>query len=106
MIPYFWTFRFVYNVTGASLVAELEKNLSAMQETWVRFLGWEEGSGNPPQYSCLENLMDRGAWWTIVHRVARDGHNLATKPPPQCYYANNSLIKNSAVTGLPWWPSG
>ena len=30
-----------------------------------------EGNGNPPQYSCLENPMDRGAWWAIVHRVAK-----------------------------------
>ena len=30
----------------------------------------EEGNGNPLQYSCLENSMDRGAWWAIVHRVA------------------------------------
>ena len=29
-----------------------------------------EGNGNPLQYSCPENLMDRGAWWAIVHRVA------------------------------------
>ena len=29
-----------------------------------------EGHGNPLQYSCLENPMDRGAWWAIVHRVA------------------------------------
>ena len=28
------------------------------------------GHGNPPQYSCLENPMNRGAWRTIVHRVA------------------------------------
>ena len=28
-----------------------------------------EGHGNPFQYSCLENPMDRGAWWAIVHRV-------------------------------------
>ena len=28
------------------------------------------GNGNPLQYSCLENSMDRGAWWAIVHRVA------------------------------------
>ena len=28
------------------------------------------GHGNPLQYSCLENLMDRGAWWTTVHGVA------------------------------------
>ena len=30
-----------------------------------------EGNGNPLQYSCLENLMDRGAWQTTVHRVAK-----------------------------------
>ena len=29
-----------------------------------------KGNGNPLQYSCLENPMDRGAWWAIVHRVA------------------------------------
>ena len=29
------------------------------------------GSGNPLQYSCLENPMDRGAWWAIVHGVAK-----------------------------------
>ena len=50
----------------ASLVAQLEKNLPAMQENWVRSLGWEdspgEGNGNPLHYSCLENPMNRGAW--------------------------------------------
>ena len=30
-----------------------------------------EGNGNPLQYSCLENLMDRGAWWAAVHGVAK-----------------------------------
>ena len=29
-----------------------------------------EGKGNPLQYSCLENLMDGGAWWAAVHGVA------------------------------------
>ena len=33
------------------------------------------GNGNPLQYSCLENPMDRGAWWVTVHGVARAGHN-------------------------------
>ena len=41
-----------------------------------------EGNGNPLQYSCLENPMDRGAWQAIVHWVVRVGHDLATKPPP------------------------
>ena len=29
------------------------------------------GHGNPLQYSCLENPMDRGAWWATVHGVAK-----------------------------------
>ena len=32
-----------------------------------------EGNGNPLQYSYLENLMDRGAWWTTLHGVTRVG---------------------------------
>ena len=31
-----------------------------------------EGNGNPLQYSCLENPVDRGAWWAAVHRVAQN----------------------------------
>ena len=31
-----------------------------------------EGHGNPFQYSCLENPMDRGAWWAIVYGVAKE----------------------------------
>ena len=50
------------------------KNLPVMQETQVRSLGWkdtpEEVSGNPLQYSRLENPMDRGAWQAVVYRVA------------------------------------
>ena len=95
-------------------MAQLVKNLRAMQETWVQSLGWEdppekgkathssnicfpggsdgkestcnagdlgsvpglgrspgEGHGNPLQYSCLENPMDRGACRAAVHRVKK-----------------------------------
>ena len=34
------------------------------------------------QYSCLENPMDRGAWWATVHGVARVRYDLVTEPPP------------------------
>ena len=41
-----------------------------------------EGNGNPLQYSCLGNPMDRGAWWAIVPGVTKEldmvGHDLAT----------------------------
>ena len=38
---------------------------------WVQFLGWEDPWRRALQYSCLENPMDRGAWWVIVHRVSK-----------------------------------
>ena len=76
---------------GLPLVAQLVKNLPAMEEM-ARNAGDSslipgsgrspgEGNGNPLQYaSCLENSMDRGAWWATVHRVTRVRHDLATKP--------------------------
>ena len=33
------------------------------------------GTGNPLQYSCLENPMDRGAWQTVVHGVEKVGQD-------------------------------
>ena len=60
---------------GASLVTQMVKNLLAMQDTWVPFLGWEDplekGNGYPPQYTCLENSMDRGAWWATAHEITK-----------------------------------
>ena len=69
---------------------ELEENMSKVGLPWWlsgkectcnvgeagSFLGSgrspEEGNGNPFQYSCLENPMDRGAWLATVHGVAKD----------------------------------
>ena len=50
-----------------------------------------EGNGNPLQYSCLENPMNKGAWQSIVYGVARVGHNLATKPAN--HHQENSLTE-------------
>ena len=36
-----------------------------------------EGNGDPPQYSCLENPMDGGAWWATVHGVAKSRTRLS-----------------------------
>ena len=48
-----------------------------------------EGNGNPLQYSCLEDSIDRGAWQATVHGVTKVGHNLATKPPPHGILLSN-----------------
>ena len=60
----------------SSMAAQMVKNMPAMQDTWVQSLGQEDpgsGTGNAYalQYSCLKNPMDRGAWWAIVHVVAK-----------------------------------
>ena len=68
-----------------------------------------EGNGNPLQYSCLENPMDRGAWQAIVHGVARVGHNLATKSPPIWYwspYPPWPIKPNIISPGTSWTKDG
>ena len=50
------------------------KDMQEMKETRaIPRLGRSPGGGhsNPLQYSCLENVMDRGAWWATVHRAAK-----------------------------------
>ena len=59
----------------ALLVAQMVRNLPAVQETCVRSLGWEDPlekvNGSPLQYSSLENFMGRGAWWATIHGIAK-----------------------------------
>ena len=65
---------FIIRERWASLVAQMVKNLPAMQEMQVQSLGREdplEKEGNPLQYSCLENPMDRRSWWATVHGVIK-----------------------------------
>ena len=56
-------------------MAQMVKNLPAMWETQVRFLGQEDalekGMTNLLQYSCLENSMDRAPPWATVHGVTK-----------------------------------
>ena len=64
-------------VEAVSPMAQLVKNLPAMQETGavglIPVLGRSPGEGNdnPLQYSCLKNPTDRGGWWAIVNGVAK-----------------------------------
>ena len=70
-----------HRASWASQVVLAVKNLPASAD--VREAGSTPGSGrspgeessNPFQYSCLENPMDRGAWWATVHGSQRVSHN-------------------------------
>ena len=73
-----------------SLVAQSAKNLPAVQGDLGsipgsgRSLG--EGNGNPLQYSCLENPMDRGAWWATVMESQESDIDLGTKSFLRIYF--------------------
>ena len=62
------------------MVAQMVKNLPAMQETWVQTLGWEdpleEDMATHSSILAWRIPTDRGAWWATVHGV---GHHRATK---------------------------
>ena len=71
---WFTIFHFISGLPGGSN----GKASTCKWETWVQSLSEGdplekamEGNGNPFQYSCLENLMDGGAWWATVNGVAK-----------------------------------
>ena len=51
----------------------MEKNLPAIQETWLQSLGWEDPleKGMATHSSILENPMDRGTWQATVHGITK-----------------------------------
>ena len=53
--------------------------------------------GNPLQYSCLENLMDRGAWWAIVHGVSKSGTRLSTRAHTHTHTHTHTPLPSSLI---------
>ena len=54
-----------------------------------------EGNGNPLQCSCLENPMDRGAWWAAIYGVAQSRTRLMRLSGSSSSYVHSSTIFNS-----------
>ena len=66
--------KYTYTYPGGSVVKNLPASIGDTGDAGLipgsgRSPGG--GHGNPLQYSCLENCVDRGAWWAIVHRVSK-----------------------------------
>ena len=65
----------------AFLVAQMVKNLPAIQEAWVRSLGWEdpleEGMATHSSILAWRIPMDRGEWWAAVHEVTKSWTRLS-----------------------------
>ena len=62
----------------------------------IRFIQGKngEGNGNPLQYSCLENPMVRGAWWPVVHRVAKSWTRLI-------HLSTHAFLQDKQVSAFP-----
>ena len=97
-----------YVYTKASQVVLGVKNLAAKAGN-IRDMGSipglgrspGEGNGNPLQYSCLENPMDRGAWWVTVHRATKSQTQLKWLSTHSCTRITRSLCC-SAETNTTW----
>ena len=63
----------------SSLVAQLVKILPAVWESLGQEDPLQEEMATPLQYSCLENPMDRGAWWAAVHGIPKSWTRLSHK---------------------------
>ena len=59
-----------------------------------------EGNGNPLQYSCLGNPMDRAPWWAPVMRSQRARHDLATQQQQQPYYQQMDKANTNTKTDM------
>ena len=71
---------------------------------YLRFIVEDgEGNGNPLQYSCLENPVDRGAWWAAVHRAAQSRTRLKQLSMHACMHSwgnqsSESVNDSSEIT--------
>ena len=75
-----WSGRTLGGFPGGSLVKNLPAKAGDTEDV-VSVLGWGRslggGNGNPRQYSCLGNHMNRGTWWATVHGVAKSQAGLS-----------------------------
>ena len=67
-LRYYWTSQVALMIKNLPAIVKDTKDASSIPGSGRSFEG---GHGHPLQYSCLENLMDRGTWRAVDHRVAK-----------------------------------
>ena len=90
----------------ASLLLQSVKNLPAMQEIWIRSLGWEdpleEGMATHSSILVWRIPMDRGAWWVLSMGSQRVGRDWATKHSTPPWVQTVSLLPK-LQSFKAWW---
>ena len=81
--------------------------MQELQEPWVRSLGWgdplEEGMAIHSSILAWRIPMDRGAWWAIVHEVAKSRTQLSDLHFPLLLSVYMIFVGPVPSVGLPWW---
>ena len=74
---------------------------------WVSNIPFGEGNGNSLQYSCLENSVDRGAWWAAIYGVAQSRTLLKRLSMHACIEGNGNPLQYSCLENprdrRAWW---
>ena len=96
-----------WGFSGGSVVKNLPANVGDARSIPGLGRSSGEGNGNPLQYSCLGNPMDRGAWWATVHGVTkRVVYDLMTKQQTQWltmrFIVLISFYSHWSQGGFPW----
>ena len=87
-------------------MAQIVKNLPAMQETQVRFLGWEDPLEKEMATHSVTLAwripVDRGAWQAVIHGIARVRHDLSSLPPklPISLMSSTNLVFIANLSSL------
>ena len=97
----------ILNLNIISLMAQLVKNPPANAGD-IRDMSLIPGSGRSPgegngnllQYSCLENSMDRGAWWVTVYRVAKSWTRLCVCTCMHAHTHAGDELKDERILNL------
>ena len=75
------------------MVTEVKKKKLEIINSTLGDIG-REGNGNPLQYSCLENLRDRGAWWAAIYGLAQSWIRLKQLSSSSSIVDRSSVIYN------------
>ena len=91
---------FIYRASRCAVVKNLAANAGDADSISGSGRSPGGGNGNLLQCSCLENSMDRGAWWAAVHGVAKSWTQLSTHTYRRCQCLSTSDFVSVGVRNL------
>ena len=95
--PHF-TGHYFYLVADTASIFWLRNSRACQELIFLLLISiYGEGNGNPVQYSCLKNPIDRGAWWSIVQKVVKSWTWLSYQACVQAFLPNFDFLSDSIL---------